>query len=336
MNLPLISVIIVNWNGAAYLHTCLAALDAQTYAPIEIIMIDNASTDHSCEVIEAFRSLCANRFAAEPSRSHPDLRFIRNTRNEGFCRGNNQGIHASGGEFVLLLNADVVLDSQFIERLVQIMHSDQSIGIALGKLLSGSDPMKIDSTGIVIRKTRRAFDRGQREDDTGQYQRIEEVFGASGAACLYRRAMLEDIKYSHTEYLDELFFAYKEDVDLSWRARLCGWKCVYTPDAVGWHYRKWGTGKRKDIPIGVRRHSLKNRYVMMLKNEQRDTFWPHVLPIFWYELRSLGYILVREPYLCAVLGDILRVWPNIMQKRKITQQKSLQRGACENMLPWFQ
>jgi GT2 family glycosyltransferase len=330
-----VSVIIVNWNGAKYLHTCLSSLYEQTYSPLEIIIVDNASTDNSCQVIEEFQAQIVNAPSSEHSQLHRAMRLIRNPRNDGFCRGNNQGIHESQGEFVLLLNADVTLNRQFIATLVKLMQFEQTFGIALGKLLSGYDPTKIDSTGIVIHKNRRAFDRGQGENDTGQYNVAEEVFGASGAACLYRRTMLEDIK-DDDEYLDEQFFAYKEDVDLSWRARLQGWKCIYTPDAVGWHYRKWGRGKRKNIPKSVRRHSLKNRYLMMLKNDRWDTILPHVFSILWYELCSIGYIFLREPYLLAVAGDIVRAWPTIIKKRRSIQRQAMQRNASHNLISWFQ
>jgi GT2 family glycosyltransferase len=319
----LVSVIIVNWNGAAYLPACLTSLSKQTYAPIDILIVDNASTDDSCQAIETFQAQTSFK-----------VTLIRNQHNAGFCRGNNQGIRASHGEFVLLLNADVTLAPPFLENLVHVMQADQRIGIATGKLLSGYDSTRIDSTGIVIYKNCRAVDRGQREEDVGQYNHQEEVFGASGAACLYRRTMLEAINYDH-EYLDELFFAYKEDVDISWRARLLGWKCVYTPDAIGWHYRKWGTGKRQTIPKVVRRHSLKNRYLLLIKNERWETFAPHIGSIFWYELRSWLYILVREPYLCAVISDMIRAWPNIMQKRRMIRLKATQENA-DKIMTWFQ
>jgi GT2 family glycosyltransferase len=229
------------------------------------------------------------------------------------------------------------------------MRSDPTIGITLGKLLSGHDPTRLDSTGISILKNRRAVDRGQGEIDSGQYT-PQEVFGASGATCLYREKMLEDVKYhwneiateerkrreaAHDEYLDELFFAYKEDVDLSWRARLYGWKCMYTSEAVGQHFRRWGTGKRADIPKWIRRHSLKNRYLMLIKNERWDTFAPHLKNIAWYELQSVLYILFCEPYLFSVIGDIIRLWPAIMKKRKLTQEKFRQRIAAEDIVCWF-
>ena len=324
MNVPLVSVIIVNWNGAAYLNSCLLSLSQQSYSHIETIIIDNVSTDNSLQVIEAFYS------------QHPDMQIqvVRNTTNQGFCRGNNQGIIRSTGEFILLLNADVTLNSNFIAALVDVMRSDPAVGIVLGKLVSGYDHSRIDSTGIQMYKNRRAVDRGQGEEDRGQYALQEEVFGASGATCLYRRIMLEEIKYSSAEYLDELFFAYKEDVDLSWRARLCGWECMYTPQAVGQHFRKWGTGKRKDIPKWIRQHSLKNRYLMLLKNERWDTLFPCIFHIICFELLSIGYIIFREPYLLTVFGKICKMWPEVMRKRRMIL-KTDKRTPAKNLLPWF-
>lgn len=325
MDFPLVSVIIVNWNGAKYLPACLSALIQQTYTPLEVVIVDNASTDDSCQMIETFQ---------HRHQEFRPLMLLRNSCNEGFCRGNNQGIQHSHGDFVLLLNADVTLAADFIARLVQLMLSDRGIGIALGKLVSGENTSNLDSTGIVILKNRRALDRGQGEEDRGQYDVREEVFGASGAACLYRKTMLEQIAYSGEEYLDELFFAYKEDVDLSWRARLAGWKCVYAPEAVGIHFRTWGTGKRADIPKWVRRHSLKNRYLMLLKNECWHTLAPDVFKIAWYEIRSSIYILLWEPYLLSVIGEIVQFWPEILAKRRRTQQLATAEMRA-NLRQWF-
>ncbi|MBD3306144.1 glycosyltransferase, partial [candidate division KSB3 bacterium] len=234
---PLVSAIVVNWNGAPHLRPCLTALSQQTYPALEILLIDNASTDNSWQVISGLeREFSAQQQAQSPPASpdSPEMRrelhVLRNSRNEGFCRANNQGIADSQGEFVLLLNADVTLAPRFVEVLVQVMQADPAVGIALGKLLSGHDPTRIDSTGIVIYKNRRAVDRGQGEPDVGQYDTCQEVFGASAAACLYRRVMLDELAYPppqadlDAEYLDTLFFAYKEDIDLAWRARLYGWK----------------------------------------------------------------------------------------------------------------
>ncbi len=328
-----ISVIIVNSNGARFLPECLGALYAQRVPPLEILIIDNASTDDSLDVIEAFQAQQALK-AREQSQTSPEIRVIRNRENIGFGCANNQGIRVASGEFILLLNADVVLEAEFLAHLLAVMQAKDHIGLAIGKLLNYEDRRRIDSTGLEIRKNRRAFDRGQGQIDTGGYEREEEVFGASGAACLCRRAMLEDIRYAD-EYFDEFFFAYKGDVDLSWRARLFGWGCVYAPQSLGWHHRKWGGGKRRNIPRWVRRHSLKNRYLMLLKNEHWRTLLPDVLHVLGFEALSLVYILFKEPHLFLAFGDVARAFPEILKKRRHIQNIAARRQQLERMRTWF-
>jgi GT2 family glycosyltransferase len=253
----------------------------------------------------------------------------------GFGVANNQGIRNSSGDFVLLLNADVVLEQQFLAVLVKLIQQNQRAGLAAGKLLNYDERTRLDSTGLIISKNRRAYDRGQGDLDTGQYDQEGEVFGVSGAACLCRRTMLEDIRYDG-EYFDELFFVYKEDVELSWRTRLFGWTCVYSPKALGWHHRKWGLGKRQDIPRQVRRHSLKNRYLMLLKNDRWQHILPAILPLFVFEFGSLAYILLREPYLFQAFIDVMRLWPDIIKKRRYIQHIARQRQQQNHLLRWFE
>lgn len=336
---PEVSVIIVNWNGAKYLPECLSALYAQRIPPQEILIIDNASTDDSLHVIKDFqehhaeKAGCSSRGTAV-TQKEPAIRLIPNTSNIGFGCAYNQGFRVIFGEYVLLLNADVVLEQDFLTNVLLVMQRDESVGLAVGKLVNYEDRRRIDSTGLVIHKNRRAYDRGQGEIDAGRYEQAEEVFGASGAACLCRRTMLEDIRYSN-EYFDDLFFAYKEDIDLSWRARLYGWKCMYTPQAVGWHYRKWGTGKRRDIPRWVRRHSLKNRYLMLLKNDTWKTLLPGIWHLLRFEIISLAYILFREPHLFLAFVDIVQVFPRVMQKRRQIQRIARQRQQIDRIQKWF-
>lgn len=329
-------MIIVSFNSAQYLAECLNALYGQRVLPQEVLIIDNASTDNFLEVVETFRiqHVRSTQQAADILPALPILQVIQNSRNVGFGVANNQGIRASAGEYVLLLNADVVLERDFLAHVLDVMQREETVGLVAGKLLNYEDRRRIDSTGLLIRKNRRAYDRGQGECDTGLYEQEEEVFGVSGAACFCRRTMLEDIRYAD-EYFDELFFAYKGDVDLSWRARLYGWKCVYTPRALGWHYRKWGVGKRRDIPRWVRRHSLKNRYLMLLKNEHWRTLLPGVLHLIAFELASLGYIVLREPHLFLAFGEIVRMLPLVMKKRRHVQRIARQRQSILSIGKWF-
>lgn len=302
----LVSVILVTWNGRKYLSEALSSLYKQTYTPLEIILIDNASTDGTVDYVEI---------------EHPGVVLIKNPENYGFCKANNQGIHLSNGGYILLMNPDVRLKEDFIEKMVRAAESEEKIGMVSGKLLNAKDPTFIDTTGIVLEKTRRAFDRGQGELDLGQYNQQEEVFGASAAACLCKREMLEAIKVQG-EYLDELFFAYKEDVDLSWRARLSGWKCIYTPDAVGYHDRTWSMGNRNWIPPWIRQHSLKNRYLMLIKNDRWSEIRSCLKELLWYELKSLGYILFVEPHLLKALFRVLQLLPRTLEKRRIIQERA--------------
>lgn len=313
----LVSVILVNWNGRRYLVDAFPSLYRQTYTPLEIILVDNASTDGTVEYVEA---------------EHPQVLLIKNPENYGFCKANNQGIRIAKGSYILFMNPDVRLKEDFIEKAVQAAESEEQIGMVGGKLLTVKDPTCIDTTGIVLEKTRRAFDRGQGERDEGQFDQMEEVFGISGAACLCKRQMLEAIKVQE-EYMDELFFAYKEDVDLSWRARLAGWKCVYTPFAVAYHDRTWSLGNRKQVPLWIRRHSLKNRYLMLLKNDRWSEIRPCLKDILWYELTSLGYILFREPHLFLALFQVIRWLPQALKKRAIIQKGA--KVGKEDLIRWF-
>jgi len=314
----LVSVILVSWNGREYLPEALSSLYRQTYAPLEIILVDNASRDGTVEYVES---------------EYPGVILLRNPENYGFCKANNQGIRIAKGSYLLLLNPDVRLKEDFIEKAVRTAESEEKIGMVSGKLLTARDPTRIDTTGIVLEKTRRALDRGQGEPDRGQYDRREEVFGVSAAACLCRREMLEAVKVQG-EYLDELFFAYKEDVDLSWRARLMGWRCVYTPDAIGYHDRTWFLGNRNRIPRRIRRHSLKNRYLMMLKNDRWSEIRPCLKALLGYELKSLGYILFREPHLIRALFQVIRLFPQALRKRRGIQEKAT--VGKGDLIRWFQ
>ncbi len=222
-----------------YLKRAIPLIFAQTYSEIEITLIDNASKDGSLEFVQ---------------KNFPPVRIIRNDRNLGYVGGHNLGIAETDGEYVLLLNPDIFMLPDFIEEKVKAIGYGHDVGMAGGKLLQiGPDetdfPEKriIDSTGILMNRMRKNYDRGYGEQDTGQYDREEFIFGPSGAAPLYRRKMLEDIKIEN-EYFDSIFFMYREEVDLAWRAQLLNWKCRYTPHAVAYHIRGYSPMNRMTTP----------------------------------------------------------------------------------------
>ncbi len=225
-SLPFVSIIIINWNGLPFLKDCIRSLNQQSYTNFELLFIDNGSTDNSLHLIR------------ELSPKNP---IIKNKANLGYSSAANQGIEKTNGDFVLIMNSDVVLTETYIENIIKRSFQYEDAGSFGGKLLRFSDSKSkkniIDSAGLVLfNGIRRPLDRGMLEEDSGQLDKVEYVFGINGAAVCYRRKMLDDIKICG-EYFDSDFFCYFEDVDLAWRSVLFGWKSVYVPSAIAYHYR---------------------------------------------------------------------------------------------------
>lgn len=234
--------LVVNWNGADQLPACLAALDAQDHPDLEVVVVDNASTDGSADVLAA---------AEVVPRRHP-LRVVRNTTNRGFAGGINDGLATSDGDAVLFCNVDVDLAPDLVSRCVAVLAADPTVGSVQPKLLrtvpAPDGQAVIDTTGHVLTTARLLRNRGEGERDQGRYEAGGEVFGVSGALALHRRAMLDDVAWrgpdGAAEVLTEDLFAYFDDVELDWRARLLGWRAWYEPTAVGRHERG-GSGVRR-------------------------------------------------------------------------------------------
>jgi GT2 family glycosyltransferase len=214
---PSISVIVVNWNRSNLLKACLASLYRQECDGFEVILVDNGSTDGSVEMAQSV---------------FPALRIIRNAENRGFCAANNQGIQASSGEFVALLNNDAEADPEWLHALRRVFQNQSDIGMAASKILVYEDPSRIDKAGHLIYPDGQNRGRGSGAADEGQFDRTEEVLWPDGCAAMYRRTMLDQIGG-----FDEDFFAYADDAELGLRARIAGWRCLYAPDAVVRHHR---------------------------------------------------------------------------------------------------
>jgi GT2 family glycosyltransferase len=212
---PAASIIVPNYNGAPFLGDCLRSLERQTFVDAEVIVVDDASPDGSAEIVP-------NEF--------PSLRLIRLGRNGGFARAVNIGIAAARGEFVALLNNDAVADAGWLGELIGALERHPEAGSAASKILLADDDSTLVSAGDVYRRAGVPNSRGVWERDSGQYDDETEVFGACGAACAYRRAVLDEIGG-----FDERFFMYCEDVDLAFRAQLRGYRCIYAPRAVVRH-----------------------------------------------------------------------------------------------------
>lgn len=240
-----VTAVVVAWRAAASLPACLEALDAQDHRDLEIVVVDNASGDGTLELL---RDLA--------DRSRHVLRVVENDTNRGFAGGVNDALAVVDAEAVLLVNPDAVPAPDLVSRCVAALAADPGRGSIQPKLhrttpVADGVPM-IDTTGHELTTARLVRNRGEGEPDRGQYQRSGEVFGASGAVVLHRRAMLDDVAWRHadgsTEVMTEDLFAFFDDVDLDWRARLRGWSAWYEPAAVAEHERG-GAGPRRTVEV---------------------------------------------------------------------------------------
>jgi len=219
---PLVSVIVVTWNGLAYLPDCLDSLAAQTYPALEVVVVDNGSTDGSVEYLRG----------RGPGRLH----LVESPRNLGFAGGNNLGIRASKGAYLALLNNDAAADPEWVEALVNAAEADPTVGMCASRIHVWKRPDLLDGAGLVVSGDGIGRGRGRLEADGERYQRGADVLLPSACAALYRRSMLDEVGL-----FDEDFFAYCEDTDLGLRARIAGWRCRYVPGAVARHHYSGST-----------------------------------------------------------------------------------------------
>lgn len=212
----LFSVVIPNWNGLRFLPVCLDALRRQTHPSLEVIIVDNASTDGSQDVIK---------------RDYAWVKLIEFPDNRGFTGACNAGMGAAQGAIIALLNNDTEVDPNWAAAVVDVFARHPEVGSVASKMLLFDKRDHIHTTGDYFTIDGRAGNRGVWQQDVGQYDREEYVFSACGGSSAYRRVMLDQIGL-----LDDDFFFSGEDVDLGWRVNLAGWRCLYTPAAIVYHH----------------------------------------------------------------------------------------------------
>jgi GT2 family glycosyltransferase len=329
--MPAVSVGIVTWNSASTIAQAIEHVRRQRDVRVELLVIDNASTDGTRPVVEAHTA--------------PHERVWLDT-NRGFSAAHNLAIARTSSEFYLALNPDAFLEPECLAHLVDALARDPSAGSACGKLLRPStssgrpEPVEgraansdvIDSTGIVMISSQRHLDRGADEIDRGQYDRVEYVFGASGAAALYRRAMLDDLRVEG-EIFDEDFFAYREDADLAWRAQLLGWRCLYVPHALARHRRRVTPERRDQLPSDLNRYSVRNRFLLRLKNQDPAAALRFLVPTVIRDLQVVGYVMLRERTSIGGLVDVVRLLPRTLKKRRAIMAR--RRVASSDIGRWF-
>ena len=338
--MSIVSITIAAKNEEKNIAKSLSSALQQSHSPIEIFLIDDTSTDRTAEIAEqVYESFLRG---LPPKRGQtPSFTVIKNEKNLGFGGSHNVGIRRARGEFVLCLNADCELDKNYVKYAIEVCNCDKSIGAVQGKLKNPRTG-KLDTTGFLMFKNRRVINRGQGEEDAGQYENPEEIWGVDGAAPVYRRTMLEDTRIG-IEYFDEDFFAYKEDIDLAWRMRLAGWKCAYQPKAIAYHARSAGEGTKKN-PLEIIRerrkigefakfHSFANQRLMQIKNETPYLFLKHAPRIFLKEAMSWSYVLLFEKYGWRSALEFFRLLPRTIRKRKYVMAKL--RVSDKEMEKWF-
>ncbi|MGI8989445.1 MAG: glycosyltransferase family 2 protein [Bryobacteraceae bacterium] len=318
-----VTVTIVTFNSGRFIKRCLESVLDQSHVDTEIIVIDNASDDGTKDLLEPFESRC---------------RIVYNDENIGFAAAQNQAIALGRGNWILTLNPDVLLLPDFIQALVHAGSLHPRIGTVCGKLLtmsSGFDlPEKpvVDSTGIYFTPNLRHLDRGSLQLDNGHYARYEYVFGATAAAALYKRDMIEDISLDG-EFFDSDFFVYREDADVSWRAQLLGWRCIYAPYAVGYHVRKALPGNRRSLTAEINMHSVKNRFLLRVKNMSGDLYRRNWFSITARDIVVVSCCLLYEHTSLKAFYFLGKNWRRVLAKRRLIQQR--QRADNDYIASWF-
>jgi GT2 family glycosyltransferase len=316
-------VTIVTYNSARYIRRCLEQALAQAGARLDVVVADNASTDETIPILNDFRDR---------------VRILALPVNLGFAEAQNRAIAAGGGEWVLTLNPDVLLEPDFVRNLLEAAAFDPGVGSACGKLLSigqGFEPLpetRIDSAGIYFTPAMRHFDRGWKQPGSAYSERIEYVFGATAAAALFRRSMIEDVSVGGS-FFDPDFFVYREDADVAWRAQLLGWRCVYTPHAVGRHVRTVTPDNRRSLPAEINRHSVKNRFLMRVKNTTRGVVRQCWAPMLLRDLVVVGGSLFWEPSSARALWQFGRCLPRALRQRREIMAR--RRVSDADLASWF-
>lgn len=297
--IPAISVIIANWNGARVLPRCLAALSAQTFTNYEIILVDNASDDHSADGLEA-------RYAK--------LQVIRLAQNLGFAAANNIGARAARGEWLALLNNDAFPHPDWLVQLVTVAHDYPERAFFASRLVRADDHARLDGEGDVYHVSGLAWRRNHNRNIAEASDEIQEVFSACAAAALYpRQAFLQ------VGGFDEDFFSYHEDIDLAFRLRLQGYRCLCVPCAVVEHIGSASYGERSDFAVY---YGHRNLVWTFFKNMPTPLLWRY-LPwhitanlffLLYYSLRGQWRAISRSKI------DALRGLRRVLNKRHAIQQ----------------
>ena len=300
INAPMVSIIIVNYNGGSLTVDCLKSLEKQTYKIFEVVVIDNRSTDDSLNIINAFLRKSSLLLISK---------VVKMDNNIGFARGNREGMIRAKGTYLALLNNDTEPHEKWLEELVKGINMDSTIGICASKLIQ-HDSNLIDSAGDGYTRTLWGFKNGEGEQSQ-KYNTQRTVFGACAGAALYRREMIENIGF-----FDDDFFLIHEDTDLNFRAQLAGWKVLYVPTAIVYHKVRSSIGSMSDLAVY---YSLRNREFVRIKNVPFGVFMQCFPEFILGIISEFLYFAVKHKQFKLFLKakkDALKMFPLMWKKRK--------------------
>lgn len=295
------SIILVNFNGGATIGPCLesveAALESERGETAEIIVVDNGSGDGSPEHIAA---------------SYPAITLVRSERNLGFGGGNNLGARVATGEFLVFVNPDTIVTPGWWQALVAALEADQSAGLATSRILLADEPDRLNTAGNDIHLTGLTLCRGMGRR-SAEFDQPATVSAVSGAAFAVRRDLFQRLGG-----FDAAYFMYMEETDLSWRAQLAGYRCVYEPRSVVYHHYRLRFGPRKTF------YQERNRYRLLLKTLKWPTLLLLLPALVLAEIVTWGFVLIGDRANWSgklrAYGTLFAEWPDIRRQRRRTQR----------------
>lgn len=308
-----VAVVIVNYNAGSLLERCLSSLDTQTLSPRRVIVVDNASADGSADGIDVRR---------------PGVEVIRCERNHGFARANNIGIEAAADcDWIACLNPDAFPEPEWLERFMQATDAHVEYDFFGCKLLQAEKPERLDGTGDVYHASGLAWRRDHGRLEREGVNEDDEIFAPCAAAALYRRAALVEVGG-----FDESFFCYFEDIDLAFRLRLKGHRCIYVAAARVRHMGSAITGRRSEFSVY---HGHRNLVWTYVKNMPPLLFWLYlplhlavnVGSLLFFSLKGQARPIFRAKF-DAVRG-LRRVWA---ERRKVQAHRRVTAAAVNRLM----
>ena len=307
------SIIVVNYNGQEWLPALFRSLESQSRSDFEVIMVDNASTDDSVEYV---------------AREFPQVKLVRSQANVGFAQGNNLGVTHARGKYIVLLNSDTVAERDWLNELVRVIDSDDSIGAVVSKIYHGQSSETFDCAGARFNSIGFCWGRGARQKDMGQFDEIEEVPAGTACSMIVRREALNG-----EPLFDESFFMYYEEFELSLRIREAGYRIVYAPSSIVHHRRNQSVKKEHSQPsLFCQFHGNRNRVKILAKYYPAGVLlvnapWILLSLAYWnlFFLRTGGLALLAR----AVAAQFRYLVMGLSERRS-------RRHAAKTWLPWME